>query len=70
MSGTKGNESPPHFINTDTDIPNLDLNELEEFITRKYNENVSKMNSETLHPKHILPLESSNNIYDTFPTSP
>ena len=43
---------------------------MEEFIiTRKHNENVSKRNYGTLHPKDIPPLESSNNIYDTFPTS-
>ena len=71
ISTTKGNEGTPHFIDTDTNIPNLSLNELEEFITRKYNENVSKRNYETFPPKDILPLvESSNNIYGTFPTSP
>ena len=55
----------PHFIDTDTNTPNftpnLSLNELEGFIiTRKYNENVSKRNYETLYPKGIPPLESSN----------
>ena len=70
ISTVKGNEGTPHCINTDTNTPNLSLNELEEFITRKYNENVSKRNYETLHSKDIPPLESSNNIYGTFPTSP
>ena len=74
ISTAKGNEGTPHFIDTDTNTPNfnarLSLNELEEFIiTRKYNENVSKRNYETLHPKAIPPLESSNNIYGIFPTS-
>ena len=74
ISTAKGNEGMPYFIGTDTNTPNfilnLSLNELEEFIiTRKYNENVSKRNYETLYPKDIPPLESSNNIYGTFPTS-
>ena len=70
ISNAKGNRGTPHFIDTDTDTPNLSLNELEESITRKYNENVSKRNNETLYPKDILSLESSNNIYDTIQTSP
>ena len=72
ISTAKGNEGTPHFINTDTNTPNFtpSLNELEEFIiTRKYNKNVSERNYETLHPKDIPPLESSNNIYGPFPTS-
>ena len=36
-----------HF--NDTDRPSVSLNELEEFITRIYNENISKRNNETLH---------------------
>ena len=51
----KVNEGTGHFIETDTDTPNLILNELE--VTGKYNEKVSKRNNETLHPKDILPLE-------------
>ena len=70
ISNAKGNKGTPYFIDTDTDTPNLSLNELEESITRKCNENVSKRNNETLYPKDILSLESSNNIYDTIQTSP
>ena len=65
ISTAKGNEGTLHFIGTDTNTPNftlnLSLNELKEFIiTRKYNENVSKRNYETLYPKGIPPLESSS----------
>ena len=66
ISTAKGNEDTPHFIDTDTNTPNLSPNELEEFITRKYNENVSRRNHETFHPKDIPTLESSSNIYRIF----
>ena len=61
-STTKRSEGTPHFIDTDTNTPNLSLNELEKFIIRKYNENVFKRNYEILHPKDISPFESSNNM--------
>ena len=64
----KGNEDTAHFIDTDTGTPNVSFNERE--VTRKYNENVSERNNETFHPKDILPLVSSNNIYGRCPTSP
>ena len=41
----KGNDGTPHFIDTDTDTPNLSLNQLQESFTRKYDENVSKRNN-------------------------
>ena len=41
-----------------------------EFVTRKYDENVSKRDYEAHHPKDIPPLESSSSRYVTFSTSP
>ena len=63
ISNAKGNEGTPHFIDTDT--PDLSLKELVDSITRKCDENVSKRNNETLHPKDILLLESTSNMYET-----
>ena len=45
ISNAKGSEGTPHFIDTDTDTPNLSLNQLEGSITRKYDENVCKRNN-------------------------
>ena len=50
---TKGKEDRLHFIDTDIDTPGLSLNQSEESLTRKYNENIFKRNNGTLHLKDI-----------------
>lgn len=53
ISTAKGKESTLHFIDTDIDTPGLSLNQSEESLTRKYDENIFKRNNGTLHLKDI-----------------